>query len=802
MKKLLTLLLALSLALPASVLAVTAFNSAQVGSSPLNGYILQTNGSISTWVPPTAGGASGAGTFSTTTSSVAGQLINYPNNTTDIVCIGGTATSTCKFYFDPNLIDSFLTNLRATNSTTTNATTTNASFTKASTTSAWVSGLGTAAGTFVAANALGQLIATTSPYDMGTTTIYVDQNSILPVANGTQMFPYKTISSAIRSYPASYWISPGTYVEGGCNLNFTATSTIEFNQATLLCFSGTPFASGAGQITFSTGAIIKDAVLALGNLSFTDTALVDPVTVKDSYLGGGNISLAGLATIQGGQLTGGEVYTKPGSLTAFQFLLNNDLVGVAGTANFDTMQFDVSAVGAGKYGLVASTTGGLLEINGMTYINTAANGGGIYCAGSGGTVSSPNVISSLTGIVGTTTNSGAVNCGNTAISAGPYGFTSSSNGASLYINATNPQPFDFLGLDTEGTTTLAKFGGSVGAGTSTPQWTLQSSNTTGKPQLTLSDASIFTNNHWSLRNSNGVLYIATSSPSTFATSSVSALTIDGNGQLTAPFYAGTGCAQWGAGGILTNTGSACGSGGSGDPYPFKGAGNSTSTLVQFNAGLTSVASTTIGNGTAAGGLTINGTATTTLILLGDGLATNPSLAFIDDQNNGIFSPANDIFAIATNGVERFRIDDSSAFSGFGTTTPKWLLQLASSTRSQLTLSDPTNTTNPHLSFRYAGGVLTVATSSPSTYATSTTPSLVLDTTQKPYLAVGTTTAFSTNSVETLTAGASATTTLNWGSIGLSTSKVCVNIQTSAGTVGSFYMNGAGSIVSQLGACTP
>ncbi|MDE2071681.1 MAG: hypothetical protein KGI70_03055 [Patescibacteria group bacterium] len=47
------------------------------------------------------------------------------------------------------------------------------------------------------------------------------------------------------------------------------------------------------------------------------------------------------------------------------------------------------------------------------------------------------------------------------------------------------------------------------------------------------------------------------------------------------------------------------------PYPFPLAGNATSTLTQFNGGLTAYASSTIGNGTAAGGLTVNGTATTT-----------------------------------------------------------------------------------------------------------------------------------------------------------------------------------------------
>ncbi|HVY72769.1 MAG TPA: hypothetical protein VG984_01805 [Candidatus Paceibacterota bacterium] len=46
-------------------------------------------------------------------------------------------------------------------------------------------------------------------------------------------------------------------------------------------------------------------------------------------------------------------------------------------------------------------------------------------------------------------------------------------------------------------------------------------------------------------------------------------------------------------------------------YPFNIAGNATSTLTQFNGGLTAYASTTIGNGGQGSGLTINGGATTT-----------------------------------------------------------------------------------------------------------------------------------------------------------------------------------------------
>ncbi len=50
----------------------------------------------------------------------------------------------------------------------------------------------------------------------------------------------------------------------------------------------------------------------------------------------------------------------------------------------------------------------------------------------------------------------------------------------------------------------------------------------------------------------------------------------------------------------------------GGSYPFDLAGNATSTLTQFNGGLTAFASSTIGNGTATGGLTISGNASTSL----------------------------------------------------------------------------------------------------------------------------------------------------------------------------------------------
>ncbi len=73
------------------------------GLTPLLPLCLDSNNLITnTGCTGGAGGGGGAGTFSTTTSSVSGQLINYSNNTTDIVTVGSNSTTTAEFYFDPN----------------------------------------------------------------------------------------------------------------------------------------------------------------------------------------------------------------------------------------------------------------------------------------------------------------------------------------------------------------------------------------------------------------------------------------------------------------------------------------------------------------------------------------------------------------------------------------------------------------------------------------------------------------------------------------------------------------------------
>ncbi|TSD04853.1 MAG: mucin-like protein, partial [Parcubacteria group bacterium Greene0714_7] len=68
------------------------------GCFSINGVCLSTTG----------GGSSSGGTWSTTTSSVTGQFVNYSTNSTDIVAIGGSATTSAKYWFDPNTQVSYI----------------------------------------------------------------------------------------------------------------------------------------------------------------------------------------------------------------------------------------------------------------------------------------------------------------------------------------------------------------------------------------------------------------------------------------------------------------------------------------------------------------------------------------------------------------------------------------------------------------------------------------------------------------------------------------------------------------------
>jgi|GEM_PF-2886321 len=74
------------------------------------GSVLKVAGGLPGWGLDATGGGSGGGSWSTTTSQVAGELINYSNNSTDIVTIGNNATTSAAFWFDPTALVGYISN--------------------------------------------------------------------------------------------------------------------------------------------------------------------------------------------------------------------------------------------------------------------------------------------------------------------------------------------------------------------------------------------------------------------------------------------------------------------------------------------------------------------------------------------------------------------------------------------------------------------------------------------------------------------------------------------------------------------
>jgi hypothetical protein len=80
---------------------------------------------------------------------------------------------------------------------------------------------------------------------------------------------------------------------------------------------------------------------------------------------------------------------------------------------------------------------------------------------------------------------------------------------------------------------------------------------------------------------------------------------------------------------------------------------------------------------------------------------------------------------AGNNGNRLSFDTVSGYGGVGTSTPQWLLNLATSTRPQLTLSDGSSSASP-FNFRSINNSFYISTSSPTTFATTTSSILTLN----------------------------------------------------------------------------
>jgi hypothetical protein len=209
----------------------------------------------------------------------------------------------------------------------------------------------------------------------------------------------------------------------------------------------------------------------------------------------------------------GQVYSFATSTIKTSQLTNDaGFITVAGSAGYDfpNVQTNYNATSTtlgflnGFFSTASSTVSGNFYLPALTQ--------GYAFVGSAGkvsTISSSTLASDLTANCVTITGSASLCDGNDA--------TGGAGGSSQWATTT----LDLFGIIPAGA-------GYVGIGTSTPHFgfTLNLASST-RPQLALEDG---TNPQWTFRNAGGNLYIGTSSPTTFATSSISAFRLDPNGQ--------------------------------------------------------------------------------------------------------------------------------------------------------------------------------------------------------------------------------------------------------------------------------
>jgi len=388
-------------------------------------------------------------------------------------------------------------------------------------------------------------------------------------------------------------------------------------------------------------------------------------------------------------------------------------------------------------------TGNLLDLKVASTTKFVINQNGDFIA-SGNSTTTAATTTSLA-----ITNLTAADCDVKALTNGSiYCGTDATGGAgggnSKFATSTGA----YLGLTPNGGTLV-----NLGLGTSTPVWALTVSSSTG-PQIALTDASL-TSNIWTFRNAGGLLYLATSSPSTFATSTYSALSIDANGFLgvgsTSPsaLFSVAGSSYLGNGdsslltihsGTINYPISATSTIANNKPYAWTIATSTTaSPIFRIDTTSTGKAATT----SIVGGFALDGGAFNYDSVAGevsiDALNSGP-MAF--DDNAGIVSWINmPVSTTTADIVMRYSalMDDAALLTVYGesdgsggtknnrigiaTTTPLYVLSVFSTSTPQLALSNGAGIAQ--WTQRNAGGNLYLATTTVAGTATSSPSALTI-----------------------------------------------------------------------------
>lgn len=482
----------------------------------------------------TGGGGSGGGPFATTTSQVPGRLIIYPLNTTDILCLSNTATSTCKFVFDPNTqIGYFSGNVGIQTRSPNFPLETNG---EASSSKLSGAGLATCnSNTFL--TWASSLFGCSPDIQFSTTSAdaYINASSTIAHPGGGS-------AGNLMEWNGSGWVSIATTSSAiGLQPRIGLTTTGSSGAAT---FDGTTlnipqYTGGSSAYPFSV------TTPTTGNATSTLTQFNGGLTAfASSTIGSGSgtgLTVSGNQVVTGTILAGGNITTSQNVSGVAQVVISNSGNGITGGSGFRVTN--------------NLAHGGNFQVNSSAFINN-------------GTLKPDQTV------ISNDTGTGGINITN----------INGSQDISIGINK------NFSSLFISSTTN------NVGISTTSPYAQLSVVGQVVAQYFTATSTTV---------------------ASTFpyaSTTNISADTICLNGD--------TCRTTWPTGG--------------GGAYPFNVAVNSTSTLVGFNGGLTSFASSTIGAGGQATGLTISGGATTTgtQIIQGTGTSTYTGGINVDTQGNG------------------------------------------------------------------------------------------------------------------------------------------------------------------------
>lgn len=347
------------------------------------------------------GGGSGGGTFSTSTSQVPGQLLNFPNNTTDIVLIGGTSTSTAKFIFNPNVADAAFVNPNG------------ISFTTGTSTFNSAGGINLTKGCF-AIN--GICFAATGGSGFSTTSaqyfLSVNQGNAFSTTSASY-FLLQNQGNAFSTTSANFWgtsqgylTSAVTTLTAGTNITFssgaTCTNTCTINASGGGAVSSVSNADGSLTITPTTGAVVGSLNLAHANIftalqtfaNASSTLFSTTYASSTNYFGAGlsscnsasnaltyNAGTFGCNTISGSGTvnsgTTGQTGYWASSGTAIS-ATSSDFINTDSTSKFNASPSIANINASTTYGYEGTVNVNSLERSqvsvGLNIFNSAANG--------------------------------------------------------------------------------------------------------------------------------------------------------------------------------------------------------------------------------------------------------------------------------------------------------------------------------------------------------------------------------------------------------------------------------------------